>query len=263
MAGSVESAVAALERTAARFTRLLRSDIDGTQRVKGLSWTIRDLAAHLASGSVAYGQVAEGRPSPYETLDGRRETNQQRLEDESGDDLGALADVIDDEVARLLATVRSGSNDGVVAWHGGISMSLPAFLGAAVGEFLVHGRDLARTLGQPWPIKRADAQPVVDFFNAVAPFIVDADRSKGRDATFEVRFRGHETSSFVFQNGKLSVTEGPSRRAHVHMSLDPVAFLLVGYKRIGLTVPIITGRALAWGRRPWLALRFPGLFETP
>jgi hypothetical protein len=112
-------------------------------------------------------------------------------------------------------------------------------------------------------LERAEALPIIDFFMAVAPHIVDAESSKGVRATFEIRFRGYKTATFVLADGALSVEEGPARRADVRMSVEPVSFLLVGYKRIGLTVPILTGRALAWGRRPWLALRFPGLFESP
>ena len=151
--------MAAIQRTEANFTRLLRSVHDGTRRVKRLSWTIRDLAAHLVSGSVAYRQVAEGDPSPYEALERRAETNQKRLEAESSQDLEAMADRIDAEVSKMLAALASRRDDDVVSWHGDRSLPLPGFLGAAVGEFMIHGRDLARTVGHRWPIDRRDALP--------------------------------------------------------------------------------------------------------
>jgi hypothetical protein len=78
-----------------------------------------------------------------------------------------------------------------------------------------------------------------------------------------VRFRGYETATFMFDDGKLSVRDGPATQADVRMSVEPVSFLEVGYKRKGLAVPILTGRAVAWGRRPWLALRFANLFQSP
>jgi uncharacterized protein (TIGR03083 family) len=262
MPSSVSSAVAAVERTQARFTQLLRSGLDGRRQVKGLSWTIRDLAAHLASGSVAYRQMAEGEASPYESFDVRGETNQQRLESESTQDLGVMADQIDTEIARMLAAVGNRADD-VVSWHGGLSLPVNAFLGSVVGEFLFHGCDLARTLGQKWPIDRRDALPVVDLLIAVTPLIVDAEASRNVTATYELRFRGYDTATFAFGNGALAVKAGPAERADVRMSVDPSAFLRVAYKRAGLTVPILTGRAIAWGRRPWLALRFPGLFQAP
>lgn len=263
MAGSVANNAAAVERSLDRITRLLRSGLDGTQPVKGLSWTVRDLAAHLVSGGVAYRQMAEGGPSPYLDVELRRETNQERLEAEGERDLSALADRIDAEVSQMVTAMRSRSDDAVAVWHGGIPLPVPAFLGSVVGELVFHGRDLARTVGEPWPIARRDTLPIVDFFNAVTPYMVDERAARGITATFEVRFRGYETTTFAFDDGQLSVRSGPATRADVRMSVDPASFLLVGYKRAGLAVPILTGRALAWGRRPWLALRFAGLFQAP
>lgn len=75
--------------------------------------------------------------------------------------------------------------------------------------------------------------------------------------------RGYETSTYTFEPGRLSVTSGRPSRRDVTMSLDPVAFLQIGYKRTGLARPILTGRAVAWGRRPWVALQFPGYFQDP
>jgi uncharacterized protein (TIGR03083 family) len=262
MPGSVGSAVAAVERSQARFTHLLRSGLDGTQQVKGLSWTIRDLAAHLASGSAAYRQMAEGEASPYESFERRGETNQQRLEVETSDDLDVLADQIDAEIALMLAAVGTRADD-VVSWHGGVSLPVTAFLGSVVGEFLFHGCDLAGTLGQKWPIDRRDALPVVDLLIAVTPMVVDPETSRDVTATYELRFRGYDTVTFAFDNGALNVRAGAATRADVRMSLDPAAFVRVAYKRAGLAVPILTGRATAWGRRPWLALSFPGLFQAP
>jgi hypothetical protein len=59
------------------------------------------------------------------------------------------------------------------------------------------------------------------------------------------------------------VSDGRPARADVHLSVDPVGFLLVGYKRSPLRRLVLTGGALAWGRKPWLAFRFPSWFEAP
>jgi uncharacterized protein (TIGR03083 family) len=254
--------MAAVERTQTRVTQLLRSGLDSNQKVEGLSWTIRDLAAHLATGSVAYREMAEGGPSPYETLDLRGETNAQRLAEEPTGDLTAMADQIDTEIARMLDAVGLRADD-VVSWHGGNQIPVAAFLGSVVGEFLLHGCDLATTVGRTWQIDRRDALPVLDFLIAVTPLMLDPETSRDVTATYELRFRGYGTTTFAFDNGSLAVSTGPAARADVRMSLDPAAFLRVAYKRTGLTRPVITGQAVAWGRRPWLALKFPGLFQTP
>src|SRR5438046_1926713 len=114
MAGSVSDAVGAVERTQDRFTRLLRSGLDGTRQVKGLSWTIRDLAAHLATTGLAYRSMAEGEASPFLDLNRRGETSQELLEAEDEQDLSALADRPASEVARMVTALRSRNDDDVV-----------------------------------------------------------------------------------------------------------------------------------------------------
>jgi hypothetical protein len=47
------------------------------------------------------------------------------------------------------------------------------------------------------------------------------------------------------------------------LAADPVAFLLVAYKRRSQWTEIIRGRLVAWGRRPWLALSLVQMFHKP
>ncbi|WP_431957880.1 hypothetical protein [Nocardia lijiangensis] len=46
----------------------------------------------------------------------------------------------------------------------------------------------------------------------------------------------------------------------VHLSIEPVTALLLNYGRIGPVLPASSGRALAWGRKPWLAPGFSRRF---
>jgi hypothetical protein len=47
------------------------------------------------------------------------------------------------------------------------------------------------------------------------------------------------------------------------ISAHPVTYLLVVYGRMPLGRALLRGRMLAWGRRPWLGLRFKDLFFNP
>ena len=263
MAATVEDAVASVEHSAGRFTSLLRAGLDSHQTVRGSAWTIGQLGAHLASGAFAYEEIVAGNVSPYLDLGERAATNQARLETESGRDLRTLADTIDQSVENILAAVRGRPADAVVRWHQGIPMTMRPFLGAMVGEFAFHGQDLARTVGVPWSIERHDAFPVVDFFAVVTPHILERKTTERLSAAVEVRVRGYDTATYRFEHATLTVTPGRGERPDVALSLDPIAFLQLGYKRSGLTKCIVTGRAVAWGRRPWIALEFPGFFQSP
>ncbi len=263
MTGSGSDAATAVERSCRRFTSLLRSSVHGDRRIEGSAWTIHDLGCHLASGVAAYQQVAAGQSSPYLDIDDRASMNQARLEAIAHLDIEGLADIIETECLRVLAALSALPDDAVIAWHGGIALPVRPVLGAMVGEFLFHGLDLARTTGDSWPIDRLDALPAIDFFNAVAPHLLAQEAVRDITATIEVRCRGYDTSTFEFRESALTVTSGSTAKPDVHLSVDPVSFLIVGYKRGGLIKPIVTGRAVAWGRRPWLALRFPGFFQSP
>jgi hypothetical protein len=47
------------------------------------------------------------------------------------------------------------------------------------------------------------------------------------------------------------------------ISADPVTYLLVVYGRMSLRRALIGGGMLAWGRRPWLGMRFKNMFFNP
>lgn len=258
---SVEDAARSVQRYTRRFCTLVRSGITPSTHVAGLTWNAHDLVAHVASGAAAYRGIAEGRDSPYASLDARQATNQQRLRSLGDTDLGSMADTIDDEIGRMLAAVARRQQE-TVDWHGGIVLPTTAFLGSIVGELMIHGLDLARTARAAWPMRRQDSLPAVDFFNTVTPYVVDSS-AHDLTAEIEVRYRGYDTVTLAFDRGELVVSPGRAQRADVHLSVDPVAFLLLGYRRQGLAPVIATGKAIAWGRRPMLAFRLPRLFEAP
>ena len=61
----------------------------------------------------------------------------------------------------------------------------------------------------------------------------------------------------------MSVEAPSARRVDCHLSVDPAAFLLVAWDRMSQWHAIPRGQLLAWGRRPWLGLRFRSLLRSP
>jgi hypothetical protein len=59
------------------------------------------------------------------------------------------------------------------------------------------------------------------------------------------------------------VSAEPPRRPDCTIMTEPVTFLLIALGRRGATEALARGKVLAWGRKPWLALRFPALFTAP
>jgi hypothetical protein len=66
----------------------------------------------------------------------------------------------------------------------------------------------------------------------------------------------------VVDDGHMMV--GPRRNSvDCHVSADPVELLLVAYGRKTQWVPILTGKMVAWGHRPWLGPRLVSYLVTP
>ncbi len=75
--------------------------------------------------------------------------------------------------------------------------------------------------------------------------------------------RGDGALTFRFGDGSLTVDAFDTSPVDCRISADPESFLLVAYGRIGLVKPAATGKMLAYGRKPWLALTFKNLLRNP
>ncbi|PLS75250.1 MAG: hypothetical protein CYG61_08240 [Actinobacteria bacterium] len=96
------------------------------------------------------------------------------------------------------------------------------------------------------------------------PLALDPVAARGKRVTYDVRVRGGPQFSVRVADGAATVEPGaPGGTVDCHLSVDPVAFLLVGYGRVSQWGPIAKGAMVAWGRRPWLGLQFKALFVNP
>lgn len=117
----------------------------------------------------------------------------------------------------------------------------------------MHGRDIAKTAGKPWIIDPSQVPLVLAGQHQVMPGWVNPATARGHTATYEFRVRGFGCHIYEFTDGVLKVDPTQPRRPDVHISAEPVTALLLSYGRIGPIWPSLTGRVLAWGRKPWLA----------
>jgi uncharacterized protein (TIGR03083 family) len=171
-------------------------------------------------------------------------------------DVTALVSQLRAELAELFAEVGSfGPQAPEYGFHGGSRVAADAALGILLGEFEMHGRDIARALGHPWTIDPVHARLILDGMTAVMAGWVNPAAAAGHTATYEFRIRGGATHFWAFDDGRFSTLD-ELRRPDVVVSADPVACMLVFYGRRSQWPEIFRGRMLAWGRRPWLALSF-------
>jgi uncharacterized protein (TIGR03083 family) len=265
-ATDVDELRAAVAAAAGRVVALVRS-ASGTQSIPGSDWTVGDAAAHLAGGLDAYVGYLEGDTEARADLSdlaggSLARSNAELLTQLPERDPRRLADAIASGTEALLRSTDGMPAAAPVPWHG-LTLPVSAFLGAMLGELLVHGLDIARARRVPWPISAAEARLITLSVLPALPVLVDREAAGTVDTTYDVRLRGGGRFSMRFRQGTLTVGVGAAPRADCRLQADPVALLLVLYGRQRQWSAIARGRLLAWGRRPWLALRLRTLLATP
>lgn len=253
----------AFEVCARRFTALLE-DVGDPGAIATGRWTIADVAAHVATGAeylVPMIEHREGRRA--DSIDGITAMNDAVLERETERDLRVLARRIDAGATDMVRAFRDSDPAVPLRWHGDHRVLPGSLAGITLGEFLVHGYDVARAAGKPWTIEPGHAALVFAGVMSVLPLYVRPDATRGMHDVVEVRLRRGPRVQIAIDDGTASVDVPNGRRADCTISAEPVAMLLVSYGRMGPVKPALTGRVAAWGRKPWLGVKLPALFKSP
>jgi len=264
------SARNALAEAGNTTTALLHSVTDVP--VPGLQWTVRETAAHVVVALSAFTASARG-----ETLDlghvsagqideRMAKVNAQALATVPETEPGQLADRIDHEVSLFLEATadRSGTDSLPTPWYGEETMlALDSATCVLLGEQVVHGYDVARALHTPWSVDAGTARLVVAGVIAMMPLYVNTANAAGLRASCEVAVRGGPRLQIRVDDGTARIAASSSDRVDCHVQADPAAFVLLTYGRKNQWRLIARGKILAWGRKPWMALKFKGLFLDP
>jgi len=244
-----------LATSSAQVADLLRDFPSGSSSVPGLKWTVGELGAHLVSVPRRYRRMME-TPEPFpESLS---VVNDDEIRSVGSTDPQQLAGQLVSDVAELIR-VLDDDGDRAVPFFG-MHHTVQGIGGVMLGELLLHGLDLARPLRRPWPIRRDQAIAIVRGLLPSVSYSVDPKVAVKATGTYHLRIRGGDDWTIEVRDGGAQIERGRPGRADLHVSAEPVAFLLVGYGRMSRWRALISARMLAWGRKPWLALPFSKLF---
>jgi uncharacterized protein (TIGR03083 family) len=252
------AARAAITDGTRRFADLFRSAPDPEQPVVRSDWCVREVAAHVFVITESFERYLTGDTTPVIDLTDLPTTNPTAIATVQERDVATLADGIERGTARFLELTDGRGLDEPMWWHGE-QTTIGAVYGIYLGELLMHGDDVARTLRRPWPISAGDATIVFEGVSQIVHLFLDPARAQ-HDATFEIRLRTGPSFVLPFSNGKLRVQAGRARDADCRISADPAALVPVLYRRRSQWGAIARGRLVAFGRRPWLAFRLKDRF---
>jgi hypothetical protein len=264
-----DEARTAVETLAARIVGLIRAVRAPDAPALG-AWTAGQLAAHLTHVFEVDRDLVNQVPPPLDDLADLAELTQSRVRDEAVCDPPALADRVEVAAAEFLSIASALDGTEPRVWMGGVKVTSTALACHIVNEAVVHGLDLARATGQRWTVERAHARLAFEGF--ICPmyrslgrpaFAVNPVRATGVRATYDLRVRGGRRWFLVFEEGGLSIEPPSDRRVDCRMWADPRAVMLLSWHRTPLVGPVVKGQVVPWGRRPWLALRLPGLLKLP
>jgi uncharacterized protein (TIGR03083 family) len=251
----------ALERNGARTVALMRSVTEPDRTAIGY-WTTSDVSTHLAQNIQAVAALARGELSPVARVEDMNPHWNRLVEDEKDQDPRSAAALLEESLAGYLKSIDDKKPGEIVRWHAGIDVPVEVLACISLSEFLLHGFDIAKAEAQPWDISQADAALSIDGLSYMLPHYVNEEAARGSNIRFRLQIRGGSTFDLKFRGADLTV-EPPLGSPDCKISADPRAYLLVGYGRIGRAVPILTGKIVSYGRKPWLGLALTKLIANP
>ena len=265
---TMAQARAAVRDIAPRLVTLVRGIPDAGSASVG-TWTVGDVAAHVSHTFRADTDAIAGRPVPDATVTkaGIAEATDKLLAEDGERDPAVLADRIG-TLATAFDEIASRPRPATVDWLQGIRLPPSAVACHLLNECLVHGHDIAKATGRPWPIRRRHA--LLAFEGGVLPLIaalpptafMNEETAGSFRARNDVRLRGGGRTVMVFDGSSLRLDTG-ARDVDAHISADPPALILLLMRRQGIGRTILGGKLTAWGRRPWKLPRMLTAMSTP
>lgn len=258
---SLDAMAAAAIATAEQFIEVLSSAPDPKVPVRVTRpWTVTDVAGHIAMQPGRFRDLALGSGRWAASASELPDFNKSELAILPSRDIAELVALLRRDLQAFLALTAELGDGAIMMFDGGGPVDVRQSIGLLIAEFVIHGRDIARTTRSPWIIDPSHVPLMLAGLHQVMPSWVNPRKAAGHTGTYQLDLRGGPTYTFNFTDGQLSIDNAGTNRVDVCFKADPVAWLLLTYGRESPVMPVLTGKVRISGRRPWLALRFSDLF---
>jgi uncharacterized protein (TIGR03083 family) len=247
-----------------RYAQLVETVRDTSIAIPDSDWTVRDAAVHLAGANHRCAALAGREPSTVPTADKHYLAARARklIAENPETDGKKLADQIREGLAPLMAVTATVPADQAITYHAGLRLNAAQLVCVYLGEYVLHGYDVARALGEAWPIDSGYAALALRGFRACYPAIFDPANAAGLEATYLLDTAG--TDPFFVRIGDTAYdSSAPPGSVDCVISADPVTALLVMSGRLSQWAAIALGRLTFSGDRPEIGPRFNDLFVFP
>ena len=258
---STEDVTNQLRSSSLRFAALVGKITDENATSKHLpDWRAREIVQHVTILPDYYQEIAVGTAALTEAATEMAERNIVNIARIEGVPLADCARRMVDGIDAFCRVVDDDAGRSTVAFQAGSRPTLTQVAAIAVGEYEVHGLDLAAALGVPWRIERnAAAMCVLAALPAAGAQWVDRGAAAGHSGSYRIKLRGGSGAvRVVFEDGAATIAATPDpavgERASTLISADPVAMLQVFYRRQPQWAAIAKGQMLSYGTRPIRAL---------
>src|SRR5262249_9658844 len=133
-----------------------------------------------------------------------------------------------------------------------------------LGEFLLHGQDIARAIKAPWDIAERDMALVVRGARDMAPIYLRCGDAAGVEMSLAFTLPGARPYLMRIHEGAAEMRERrPDDRPDAVLRLPASTMAQLIYQRIGHFGAVRNGLRIVGGRRPWVALKFMSYFDAP
>ena len=257
-----EETLAAVGATTQKLLRLIRTAPDPTANAIG-HWSVAELACHLSHVYSVIPKMLRDEGSPVKDHRQIAATWDAEVAADPERDLNVLADRIESGWKESEGLLKSRGWTDTTTWHGGLDAPVYTLAAVMISEAFIHGLDIARATGGNFDRNSSHARHVIYGYMPNLPDFLNKDAAQGLDATFELRVRGGPWVYLTVSGGALTISQVTDRRVDCRLSIDPATYLLVGFRRESQWAGIAKGQIVAWGRKPWLSLKFGHLIESP